>query len=186
MVKTLSDNGAQFADAYTSHTFDFNLPLHSLLFLDDFKQDLELAIPESFPASGRAKSCQSRLELARKQLIGNCRGLLEVQNLTYRLNYHDIIDVSSITWIHRLISKFLGSMRFQGAIVVYAKKFYPKEAISQLVLAEIQSTPLETKRLKVLSHRVYSILLLRSRSRLDYEPYHYLNYLNLAVLRFNP
>jgi hypothetical protein len=180
MAKTLSDNSAQFG---TGHTFDFNLPLHSLSYLDDFERDPEFAMRESFPASIMAKSCQSRLELARKQLIGSCRGLLEVQNLTY---HPGDVDVPSISWIHRSISEFLESVRFRDAMAAYAKSFCPEEAISQLVLAEIQSMPLETESLAVLNHRVYSLLLLRSRSRLDCEPYRYLNFLNSVVMRYDP
>lgn len=117
------------------------ITLFAYSFLDDFTKDPEYAI--NLPTGARISDEQitHRLNRARKQLYGRCRGLLEIRDRRPWANppqYFQTALLHNITVVHRSIHEFLQTPEGRGWMVPYLGEFSPVAAICQSTIAMIK------------------------------------------------
>lgn len=135
-------------------------------FLDDYEKDPEFAMKPSLANYSTDHAARiERLDLARRKLNGDCKGLLEAPE-----------DV--ITFTHRSIPEFLYREDIQAEMKSHLKCFCPETALSQLLLAEIRFTDSEQEK----NLLIYAVLDMRLQVKADHEPYYFQEYLNSVTL----
>lgn len=157
------------------------LSLLQYSFLDDYEKDPEFAMKQSLANYGMDHAAQiERLDLARRKLNGDCKGLLEAPK-----------DVIAFT--HRSIPEFLYREDVQAEMKSHLKCFCPETALSQLLLAEIRFTKSFTKSFtnserdsndntEYKNSLIYTVLDMRLQVKADHEPYYFQEYLNSVTL----
>ena len=153
--------------------YHLGLSLLHYSFLDDYEKDPEFAMKSSLANYSMDHAARiERLDLARRKLNGDCKGLLEAPK-----------DVIAFT--HRSIPEFLYREGIQTEMKSHLKCFCPETALSQLLLAEIRFT--YSKRASARNAReqnllIYAILDMRLQVKADHEPYYFQEYLNSVTL----
>ena len=146
--------------------YDLGLSLLHYSFLDDYEKDPEFAMKPSLANYSMDHATRiERLDLARRKLNGDCKGLLEAPN-------------DMVAFTHRSIPEFLYREDIQAEMKSHLKCFCPETALSQLLLAEIRFT--NSKQEKNLL--IYAILDMRLQAKADHEPYYFQEYLNSVAL----
>jgi hypothetical protein len=117
------------------------MTLFAYSFLDNFTKDPEYAI--NLPTGARISDEQItyRLNRARKQLYGRCRGLLEIRDRLPWENppqYFQTALQHNITVVHRSIHEFLQTPEGRDWMVPYLGEFSPVTAICQSTIAMIK------------------------------------------------
>lgn len=161
--------------------YNLGLSLLHYSFLDDYEKDPEFAMKPSLANYSMDHAAQiERLDLARRKLNGDCKGLLEAPE-----------DV--IVFTHRSIPEFLYREDIQAEMKSHLKCFCPKTALSQLLLAEIrfiksfiQSFTNGERDSRRDAHYenllIYAVLDMRLQVKADHEPYYFQEYLNSVTL----
>lgn len=153
--------------------YGLGLSLLQYSFLDDYEKDPEFAMKSSLANYSMDHAARiERLDLARRKLNGDCKGLLEAPK-----------DVIAFT--HRSIPEFLYREGIQTEMKSHLKCFCPETALSQLLLAEIRFT--YSKRASARNAReqnllIYAVLDMRLQVKADHEPYYFQEYLNSVTL----
>jgi len=148
--------------------YGLRLSLLHYSFLDDYEKDPEFAMKPSLANYSMDHAARiERLDLARRKLNGDCKGLLEAPE-----------DVIAFT--HRSIPEFLYREDIQAEMGSHLKCFCPETALSQLLLTEIRFTNSERKEYKNLL--IYAVLDMRLQLKADHEPYYFQEYLNSVTL----
>jgi hypothetical protein len=152
------------------YKLDLTLVLYS--FLNDYSHDPNFSMESSVPiCSMNDAATHTRVNLARKKLNGDCRGLLEAKG--------DIM-----TFTHRSIPEFLNEEDIQTEMHSYLIGFIPEDAISQLFLAELRYRRVGEfdNRESDLSRHIYAIISIRIQNKLDHAPYRFRDSFRSAML----
>jgi len=148
--------------------YELGLSLLHYSFLDDYEKDPEFAMKPSLANYSMDHAARiERLDLARRKLNGDCKGLLEAPK-----------DVIAFT--HRSIPEFLYREDIQAEMKSHLKCFCPETALSQLLLAEIRFTNSGQEEYKNLL--IHAVLDMRLQVKADHEPYYFQEYLNFVTL----
>jgi hypothetical protein len=135
------------------------ITLFAYSLLDDFVKDPEYAI--NLPAGPRISDEQitHRLNRARKQLYGRCRGLLEVRDRRPWGNppqYFQTALQHNITVVHRSVHEFLQTPEGRDWMVPYLGEFSPVIAICQSTIAMIKLlNPMKGEDIHIDTNRAY-------------------------------
>jgi hypothetical protein len=164
-------------------SYDLNLSLFSTSFLENFENDPEFAMRDTFPfPSLDVDSLRIRQDSMGKRLNGYCKGLLEIRvGKTLTSTFASIV-----AYTHRSVPEFLQTWKQEADTNLGLDKFNVENAISQLILAELRATidrPQNDR--KILSHTVYSIIKMRALRSLDQAPFAFLEYLQSTLLEDN-
>jgi hypothetical protein len=159
--------------------YDLNLSLLSVSFLENFEDDPEFAMQDTFPFSNLDDdSLRIRLDLMRKKLNGYCKGLLEIKDGYIPSSYSGFI----IAYAHRSIPEFLHTWEQEADTTRGLKKIDVENAISQLILAELRTRMYPSRSVsQTLSLTVYSIIKMRALRSLDQSPFVFLEYLDRTL-----
>ena len=157
--------------------YDLRLSLLHYSFLDDYEKYSEFAMKPSLANYSTDHAAQTeRLDLARRKLNGDCKGLLEAPEYV-------------IAFTHRSIPEFLYREDIQAEMKSHLKCFCPETALSQLLLAEIRFTKGFTDSERESEHDteyenllIYAVLDMRLQVKADHEPYYFQEYLNSVTL----
>ncbi|KAF1850369.1 uncharacterized protein K460DRAFT_14642 [Cucurbitaria berberidis CBS 394.84] len=164
------------------------LSLFAPLHLDAYEKDPQFALKEPFPLCSPSlddidvlKSWQNgRVINARRLMQGCCKGLVEM----HRTHAHDPSDPKQprfIRFLHRTIIEFFKRPLIREAMDATLVGFDVVEAISQVHLADFQSTH------RLLIHKalwreiLMDIINMRFRGGRDVSPYSYLTRLESTV-----
>jgi hypothetical protein len=148
--------------------YNLELSLLQYSFLDEYEKDPEFAMKPSLANYSMDHAAQiERLDLARRKLNGDCKGLLEAPK-----------DVIAFT--HRSIPEFLYREDIQAEMKSHLKCFCPETALSQLLLAEIRFK--NSGREEYKNPLIYAVLDMRLQVKADHEPYYFQEYLNSVTL----
>jgi hypothetical protein len=128
------------------------MTLFAYSFLDDYVHDHSFAFKE--PSSSLAYGQMlERVQRARKQLIGRCQGLLEVQYYNYS-EWRKGALKPIVTVAHRSVYDFLRAERIQHRMFSSLADFNQIDAICQTFLAEIKAIHVKVSDLMVTKGRV--------------------------------
>jgi hypothetical protein len=152
------------------------LTLLTYSFLDDYESNPEFAMHPSFPDPViYGKALNPRIELGRKRLNGNCKGLVE-----YREDmmgpWEAIKDKDEpykdamVTYTHRSVPEFLEKPSIRADTDMQLKNFNLHDAISQLFLAKIRFLGHRIQK-PYLSFSVHYLLVIQSEYGLDCPRY---------------
>ncbi len=149
------------------HLGGLSLSLLSYSFLNDYTQDPIFALREDFRRRFVDREARARrIECARKQLNGCCRGLVEVR-------HGEDGDIIRIT--HRSVFEFLSSRTQKDQMERYLNGFNRVDAISQLTIAELWSRdPGQISLGSNLDCMALSLVYRRIKVKLDEPPYSFL------------
>lgn len=164
--------------------YGLGLSLLQYSFLDDYEKDPEFAMKPLLVNYSTDHAAQTeRLDLARRKLNGDCKGLLEAPEYV-------------IAFTHRSIPEFLYREDIQAEMKSHLKCFCPETALSQLLLAEIRFTKSfiksfgftqgfvnnEQESAEYKNQLIYAVLDMRLQVKADHEPYYFQEYLNSVTL----
>jgi hypothetical protein len=173
------------------------------------EQDLELL----WTFDSGTSICQTTEDTARKRLNGTCKGLVELvakrpsalsdlpppppfrpprpPPRTFRPprpRSPPPTDFSEpggawLTFTHRSVPEFLHSQTIKENMDSTLQSFLAEEALSQLLLAEMQRGKSQSMTIETSSAHVYSITRMRMDKRLDVSPYTFLEKLSDAAMK---
>jgi hypothetical protein len=145
-------------------------------FLENYCENKAFAMEPDFPYYNmEAATRNERVVLAYKSINGYCRGLLEFK----RNNPGD--ETPYLTLIHRSIPEFLSTANIKADMNLFLKEFIAVEAISQLLLAEIRSATPRSIQRREMSANMYRIVKMRYDSKIERQPFLFLEYLSTAI-----
>ncbi|PMD43771.1 hypothetical protein L207DRAFT_631816 [Hyaloscypha variabilis F] len=153
-----------------------SLPILSYSFLNEYTQDPMFAQREDYQGQFLTREARAlRIESARKQLNACGKGLVELTDAT---------GDTGVIISHRSISEFLSSRAQKGKMERHLNDFNALDAISQLILAEMQSTDAgDIIKSSKLYYVAIEVVRWRSTAKLDNPPYSFLVALTLAWQR---
>lgn len=165
------------------NSYELNLSLFSTSFLENFEDDPEFAMRDTFPfPSLDVDSLRIRQDSMGKRLNGYCKGLLEIRVGETPTSK----SASIVTYTHRSVPEFLQTWKQEADTNLGLDKFNLEIAISQLILAELRATndrPRDNSR--ILSLTICSIIKMRALRSLDQAPFAFLEYLQSTLLEDN-
>ncbi|KAH9204764.1 hypothetical protein DL95DRAFT_494636 [Leptodontidium sp. 2 PMI_412] len=164
-------------------SYELNLSLFSISFLENFENDPEFAMRDTFPfPSLDADSLRIRQDSMGKRLNGCCKGLLEIRVGETPTS----TSAPIVTYTHRSVPEFLQTWKQGADTNLGLDKFNLEIAISQLILAELRATnDRPSNDNKILSLTVRSIIKMRALRSLDQAPFTFLEYLQSTLLEDN-
>jgi hypothetical protein len=157
---------------YSSSDEPLDLTLFAYSFLEDYAKDPEFAIQTPFQyASMNTDAQKSRIDQARKTLIGSTKGLVEA------------ID-GSVKHIHRSISEFLERREVRDEMACHLQNFEAVDAVSQLLVGELRAKAFMPGRLSRphCSRVVSCIVVMRMKFGADRAPYSFLESLGSVLI----
>ncbi|KAL5331546.1 hypothetical protein ACEPPN_001080 [Leptodophora sp. 'Broadleaf-Isolate-01'] len=164
-------------------SYELNLSLFSISFLENFENDPEFAMRDTFPfPSLDADSLRIRQDSMGKRLNGCCKGLLEIRVGETPTS----TSAPIVTYTHRSVPEFLQTWKQGADTNLGLDKFNLEIDISQLILAELRATnDRPSNDNKILSLTVRSIIKMRALRSLDQAPFTFLEYLQSTLLEDN-
>jgi hypothetical protein len=145
-------------------------------FLENYYENKAFAMIPDFPYYNMEPAARNeRAVLAYKSINGYCRGLLEFKRHSPR------DKTPCLTFIHRSIPEFLSTTNIKEDMNLFLKDFIAVEAISQLLLAEIRSAAPRSIRRREMSITMYRIVKMRYDSKIERQPFLFLEYLSTAI-----
>lgn len=159
-----------FPESHLQESPDISLFAYSLL--EDYAKNPEFAVQTSFHLAGmNLDAKRSRIDQARKILMGSTRGLVEAINGTLK-------------YTHRSIPEFLEGKEIRDEMARHLQNFEAADAVSQLLVAELRveaelSGTLDQCRCSWL---VSCLVCMRAKFGLDREPYSFLESLESLLI----